>query len=202
MKSTFFVLSLMTLLSISLAYEFDQPKNGTELEETLRSELDDIWVIQWYKKQSGSDDAGDDADQFDKTIDGFQDQVRVTCPTLTKEYKFVQADLDPELQKDGEDSDVETDFKELMTKLHIDEALLDDGSVISVLYRLNGVKVWGLDSDVKVCDIIEMKKEERKEHDKEEAKNEKDTGAPAPEKPEQPTNLIGKGVHHLGGSRN
>ena len=198
MKSTLFILSLIALLSLSFAYEFEQPQNGEELEETLRSELDDIWVIQWFKKQGGDDDA---AKNFDSDIDALQDSIRVTCPTLTKEYKFVTADLDPELQNSEEDTEVETDFKELMTKMHIDEKLLEDGSVITVMYRLNGVKIFGEDVDVRVCDFVEMKKEERKGHNQDEAKNKKDTGASAPEKPKQ-TNLLGKGVLHLGGSRN
>ena len=182
MKQTLLLLSLVALFCISAAYEFDAPPNGAQLEETLRSELEDIWVIQWFKKQGGSDDAGDAEKNFDEDIEALQDTIRVTCPTLTKEYKFVKADLDPELQNTAEDTEVETDFKELMTKLHIDEALLEKGSVITVMYRLNGVKIWGEDSDVKVCDIVEMKKEERKEHTKDDAKNQKDTGAPAPQK--------------------
>ena len=45
MKITFV---LLALLVCSFGYEFHKPKNGSELEETLRSELNDIWVIEWY----------------------------------------------------------------------------------------------------------------------------------------------------------
>ena len=45
MKITFVMLAL---LACTFSYEFGRPQNGTELEETLRSELDDIWVIEWY----------------------------------------------------------------------------------------------------------------------------------------------------------
>ena len=46
----FIVMALALALTLSLAnaYDFSKPKNGDELEETLRSELDEIWVIQWY----------------------------------------------------------------------------------------------------------------------------------------------------------
>ena len=43
---------LLALLVCTMAYEFQKPKNGTELEVTLRSELDDIWVIEWYQNQN------------------------------------------------------------------------------------------------------------------------------------------------------
>ena len=36
--------------------------------------------------------------------------IQKQCPTLTKEYKFVRADLDPTKQKSEENPDVETDF--------------------------------------------------------------------------------------------
>jgi hypothetical protein len=45
MKITVVVLAL---LACTYGYEFHKPKNGTELEVTLRAELDDIWVIEWY----------------------------------------------------------------------------------------------------------------------------------------------------------
>ena len=50
-----------------------------------------------------------------------------------------------------------------MLKLKIDDAAyttLKTGPVISVIYRLNGVKVSGEDLEVRVCDFIEAKKEE------------------------------------------
>ena len=194
------IIALALVLSISLGYEFAKPKNGTELEETIRSELDDIWVVQWYQKKSsdGGDDAaaapaeGDEAaapaeeaageevnpEDFNEDIDDVQLKIQKACPTLTKEYKFVQADLQEDKQRDEENNDRDTDFKELMTKLKIDDekftALKKNGSVISVLYRLNGVKVAGPDFDVKVCDFIEAKKEERKQHEKDEARKRKE----------------------------
>ena len=78
----------------------------------------------------------------------------------------MRADLDPELQNSEEGDDKDTDFKELMLKLKIDNENYDtiskNGSVVSVIYRLNGVKVSGKDLEVKVCDFIEAKKEERR----------------------------------------
>jgi hypothetical protein len=43
------IVLILALLVCAYSYEFGKPKNGKELEETLRSELDDIWVIQWYQ---------------------------------------------------------------------------------------------------------------------------------------------------------
>ena len=177
MKLTIIVLALV--LFTAMSYEFASPKNGDELEETIRSELDDIWVVQWYQKQSTEgDDASEEAEDFNEAIDDVQMKIQKACPTLTKEYKFVQSDLQEDKQKDEENNDRDTDFKELMLKLKIDDekytSLKENGSVISVLYRLNGVKVAGPDYDVKVCDFIEAKKEERKQHEKDEARKKKE----------------------------
>jgi hypothetical protein len=48
MKITFLLLAVIVC---AFTYEFTKPKNGNELEETLRSELDDIWVIEWYQNK-------------------------------------------------------------------------------------------------------------------------------------------------------
>jgi hypothetical protein len=56
-----------------------------------------------------------------------------------------------------------------MLKLKIDDdkyTTLGNGPIVSVIYRLNGVKVSGADLEVRVCDFIEMKKEERREHER------------------------------------
>ena len=100
--------------------------------------------------------------------------IQKQCPTVNKEYKFVKVDMDPENQNNEETDDKDSDFKQLMLKLKIDndkyETLKETGSIVSVVYRLNGVKVAGSDFDVKVCDFIEMKKEERRQHEREVAR--------------------------------
>ena len=57
-----------------------------------------------------------------------------------------------ENQNKEETDDKDTDFSELMTKLKIDnkgfETLKKYGFVMSVIYRLNGVKVTGKDYEV------------------------------------------------------
>ena len=58
----------------------------------------------------------------------------------------MKADLAADKQRDEQNPDRDTDFKELMLKLKIDNEdyeLLSKGSVVSVIYRLNGVKVSG-----------------------------------------------------------
>ena len=45
MRTAVVLFALLALLAVANAYDFTKPKNGTELEETLRSELDEIWVI-------------------------------------------------------------------------------------------------------------------------------------------------------------
>ena len=56
-----------------------------------------------------------------------------------------------------------------MLKMKIDDenySTIKKGPVISVMYRLNGVKVSGDDLEVRICDFIEAKKEERREHER------------------------------------
>ena len=80
---------------------------------------------------------------------------------------------DPEDEMDDDNPDRDTDFKELMLKLKIDDedyTLLNDGPVVSVMYRLNGVKVYGEDMEVKICDFIEAAKEQRADHERAEAR--------------------------------
>jgi hypothetical protein len=60
-----------------------------------------------------------------------------------------------------------------MLKMKIDDetyTTMKNGPIVSVLYRLNGVKVSGEDLEVRVCDFIEMKKEERREHERDVAR--------------------------------
>ena len=95
--------------------------------------------------------------------------IQKQCPTLSKEFKFIQVNMDPALQRNEDNNDRDTDFKTLMLKLKIDDesySTLKNGPVVSVLYRLNGVKASGDDIEVRVCDYIEMKKEERREHER------------------------------------
>jgi len=67
------------------------------------------------------------------------------------------------------------------------------------MYRLNGVKVAGPDFDVKTCDFIEAKKEERKQHERDVARA-KGGSTPAPKKQEDNVkDLLGRGYFHLGG---
>ena len=149
MKITFLLLALVVC---AFTYEFSKPKNGTELEETLRSELDDIWVVEWYQnKKSGPVDCskatatnGDCDCKPDPAKAGQQictakaapaattpppaggaaatapatpapakltpeklnelnanilSAIQKQCPTLSKEYKFIQANMDPDLQR-------------------------------------------------------------------------------------------------------
>ena len=90
-----------------------------------------------------------------------------------------------------------------MIKLKIDDAkytLLNQGPVVSVMYRLNGVKVFGEDLEVKVCDFIEAKKEERQAHEREVAR--KNSGGDQPSTPPQgqeDPNVQGTGMLHPGG---
>ena len=207
MKYSLVLIGLCALFALSIAYDHDKPENGKQLEETMRSELDDIWVVQWYKKKGDGDEDGEseaedseEAEEFDKAIDDLQKTIATTCPNLISDYKFVQADMDPELQATDDDPAEDTDFSALYHKLYIDDDLLDEGSVVTVMFRLHGVKAFGEDLDVKVCDYIEMKKEERKEFNAAKSDSEKKTGAPPPEKPESPTNMLGSGILHLGGS--
>ena len=233
MKLTIIVLALVLFTSFS--YEFASPKNGTQLEETVRSELDDIWVVQWFQKKStdgeeeeekkegeaaegaeeeekkegeeekkeGEEEEEVDPEDFNEAIDAVQMNIKAACPALTKEYKFVQADLQEDKQRDEENNDRDTDFKEFMLKLKVDDekyaALKKNGSVISVLYRLNGVKVFGPDYDIKVCDFIEAKKEERKQHEKDEARKKKEEEKKNA-KPEEKKHELEKGELHPGGN--
>ena len=177
MRAAFLLLGIFAV--VATAYDFTKPKNGTELEQTLRSELDDIWVVQWYQ------DVEDDQKRNEANSD-VQMLIQKTCPELNKEYKFVRADLDPEKQRDEENTDRDTDFKELMLKLKIDDAdftVLTENTIVSVMYRLNGVKVFGDDLEVKVCDFIEAKKEERAAHEREVARKNADNTPTAPTPP-------------------
>ena len=146
-------LLLLALVVCAFTYEFAKPKNGTEVEETLWSELDDIWVIEWYQpKKSGVDcskatasnadcdckagakpadppvctakappaasttqsGAGANGQQGTQTaqasaapqltaqqINELNENVLSTiqkqCPSLSKEYKFIKANMDAEL---------------------------------------------------------------------------------------------------------
>jgi hypothetical protein len=70
-----------------------------------------------------------------------------------------------------------------------------------VIYRLNGVKVSGPDLDVRVCDFIESKKEERREHERDVARLKSNSNY-TPEPPKQETvkdTLGGKGYIKVGG---
>ena len=116
------IVLILAILACAYSYEFAKPKNGKELEETLRSELDDIWVIEWYQNQKAP--AGKRALQAPapapapapaggqpaapakkpEEIAAINDlnanvltMIQKQCPSLNKEYKFVQANLDPEL---------------------------------------------------------------------------------------------------------
>ena len=116
----------------------------------------------------------------------------------------MRADLDPSKQKDEDNPDRDTDFKELMTKLKIDNEdyeLISKGSVVSVIYRLNGVKVSGKDLEVKVCDFIEAKKEERRQHERDVARAKNNSAPPKPKEKEEEPNLLGSGYLKVGGHK-
>ena len=90
--------------------------------------------------------------------------------------------MDPEKQIDVDNPDRDTDFKQLMLKLKVDDAKytkINEGPVVSIIYRLNGVKVHGEDLETYVCDFIEMKKNERADHERAVARANADN-APAP----------------------
>ena len=128
--------------------------------------------------------------------------IQKNCPSLNNEYKFVKVNMAKEFQNEAANDDRDTSFKELMIKLKIDNAqydLLKKGPAVSVMYRLNGVKVSGEDMEVRICDHIEAKKEERKQHEREEArKNQNNTPAPPAPVPTGPKNTQG-GFLHVGG---
>lgn len=151
MKITFLLLALVVC---AFTYEFAKPKNGTELEETLRSELDDIWVIEWYQPKKTSVDCSKatasnadcdckagakptdpptctpkaapatpatppanganaqpasqnaqggaapqlTAQQINELNDNVLATIQKQCPSLSKEYKFIKANMDADLQ--------------------------------------------------------------------------------------------------------
>jgi hypothetical protein len=90
-----------------------------------------------------------------------------------------------------------------MLKLKIDDATYGNvkkGPVVSVIYRLNGVKVSGDDLEVRVCDFIEAKKEERREHERDIARlKNADTPAPAKQADSGVKNMLGTGFLKVGG---
>ena len=93
-----------------------------------------------------------------------------------------------------------------MLKLKIDDesyTTISNGPIVSVIYRLNGVKVSGPDLEVRVCDFIESKKEERREHERDVARL-KSSNNYTPEPPKQDENsgvkdMLGKGYIKVGG---
>lgn len=112
--------------------------------------------------------------------------------------------MDNELQRNEKNNDRDTDFKQLMLKLKIDDAsytTLKNGPIVSVIYRLNGVKVSGEDLEVRVCDFIEAKKEERREHERDIARlrsSEVETTTPA-KSDNGVKNMLGNGFLKVGG---
>ena len=91
-----------------------------------------------------------------------------------------------------------------MLKLKIDDAAyttLKTGPVISVIYRLNGVKVSGEDLEVRVCDFIEAKKEEWREHERDIARlrNSDNSQNTTPKKDNGVKNMLGNGFLKVGG---
>jgi len=91
-----------------------------------------------------------------------------------------------------------------MLKLKIDDeqySTVSNGPIVSVIYRLNGVKVSGADLDVRVCDFIESKKEERREHERDVArlKSQPNTTPEPPKQPEGVKDMMGKGYIKVGG---
>jgi hypothetical protein len=93
-----------------------------------------------------------------------------------------------------------------MLKLKIDDenySTLQNGPIVSVIYRLNGVKVSGSDLEVRVCDFIESKKEERREHERDVARlNSQANYTPEPPKPQPESgvkDMLGKGYIKVGG---
>ena len=135
----------------------------------MRTELDDIWVIQWSADQGG--DEADDKDQkFNKENDETENRIKSKCSELNKEYKYIRVDMDPDKQTSEDNPDSETDFKQLMLKMKVDDedyTKISEGPVVTIIYRLNGVKVTGEDLDTYVCDFISMKKDERAAHERE-----------------------------------
>ena len=129
--------------------------------------------------------------------------IQKQCPALNKEYKFIQANLDPDLQINDQNKDRDTDFKQFMLKLKIDDenySTLQNGPIVSVIYRLNGVKISGPDLDVRVCDFIEAKKEERREHERDMARLKSQPNyTPEPSKQEGAKDMLGKGFIKVGG---
>lgn len=115
--------------------------------------------------------------------------------------------MDPDLQKNEQNTDRDTDFKTLMLKLKIDNdkyTTLADGPIVSVIYRLNGVKVSGNDLEVRVCDFIEMKKEERREHERDVARlksatSESDAAQQKQQQQSGVKNMLGNGFLKVGG---
>jgi hypothetical protein len=92
-----------------------------------------------------------------------------------------------------------------MLKLKIDDAKytgLQKGPIVSVIYRLNGVKATGEDLEVRVCDYIEMKKEERREHERDMARlNSANSQADTAAKKDTNgvKNMLGNGFLKVGG---
>ena len=92
-----------------------------------------------------------------------------------------------------------------MLKLKIDDesySTVSNGPIVSVIYRLNGVKVSGADLEVRVCDFIESKKEERREHERDIARLKSQSNyTPEPPKQDQSgvKDMLGKGYIKVGG---
>jgi hypothetical protein len=112
--------------------------------------------------------------------------------------------MDDTLQRNDKNNDRDTDFKQLMLKLKIDDAAystLVKGPVVSVIYRLNGVKVSGEDLEVRVCDFIEAKKEERREHERDVARlRSSDSENTTPTRSDNGVkNMLGNGFLKVGG---
>ena len=82
-------LVLLALAVCTLSYEFSKPKNGSELEETLRSELDDIWVIEWYQNQKGKVNCAEQ--KTDATAQG----CKCTQNAQTKDWTCTDAPAAP-----------------------------------------------------------------------------------------------------------
>ncbi len=161
MKAALSLLALSYFITYVLATDYTKPKNGDELEHTLRTELNDIWVTVWYADQGG--DSPDDAQiKFNEKNAEVQTKIGQKCDDLSREFKFTKADLNPDKQIDADNPDRDTDFKKLMVKLKVDDAKytnITKGPIVSVIYRLNGVKVNGEDLETYVCDYISIFKD-------------------------------------------
>ena len=98
MRAAFLLLGALALVATVSAKDWSNPVNGLDLENTLRAELDDIWVVQWYQDKAGEGDAepSDSDKKFNEANGDVQMLIQKQCPTLNKEYKFVKADMDPE----------------------------------------------------------------------------------------------------------